>query len=178
MKVNFSFFHSVAQHSVVMSVIYPHFKKFSWNQFSKKVTLKKFLQKNLGGKIFKFPQCAQSQCAQSQCAQSQCAQSQCAQSQCGNWRNSLSHFFWKHFVKAMVLLKKLLNSWFDEFFSARENLLFFHTVAQFTFYGNHENSLSHHFDKKFVKAMFSLHQCTMEILEIHSHICLTKNSWK
>ena len=34
--------------------------------------------------------------------------------QCGNCRNSLSHFFRKNFVKAMILLKKLLNSWFDE----------------------------------------------------------------
>ena len=29
---------------------------------------------------------------------------------CGNCRNSLSHFFHKNFVKAMDLLKKLLNS--------------------------------------------------------------------
>ena len=29
---------------------------------------------------------------------------------CGNCRNSLSHFFRKNFVKATVLLKKLLNS--------------------------------------------------------------------
>ena len=34
--------------------------------------------------------------------------------QCGNYRNSLSHFFCKNFVKAMVLLKKLLKCWFDE----------------------------------------------------------------
>ena len=36
--------------------------------------------------------------------------------QCGNYRNSLSHFFRKNFVKAMDLLKKLLKSWFDELF--------------------------------------------------------------
>ena len=29
--------------------------------------------------------------------------------QCGNCRNSLSHFIRKNFVKAMVLLRKLLN---------------------------------------------------------------------
>ena len=28
----------------------------------------------------------------------------------------------------MVLLKKLLNSWFDDFFLVRENFSFFHTV--------------------------------------------------
>ena len=40
--------------------------------------------------------------------------------QCGNCRYSLSHFFGKNFVKATVLLKKLLNRWFDEiFFSER-----------------------------------------------------------
>ena len=36
--------------------------------------------------------------------------------QCGNYRNSLSHFFGKNFVKVTVLLQKLLNSWFDEIF--------------------------------------------------------------
>ena len=46
--------------------------------------------------------------------------------QCGNCRNSFSHFFRKNFVKAMDLLKKLLNSWFDDFFFSdlRENLSF------------------------------------------------------
>ena len=33
---------------------------------------------------------------------------------CGNYRNILSNFLGKNFVKATVLLKKLLNSWFDE----------------------------------------------------------------
>ena len=47
--------------------------------------------------------------------------------QCGNYRNSLSHFFRKNFVKAMILFKKLLNSWFDEKnFSEREFLVFPH----------------------------------------------------
>ena len=39
---------------------------------------------------------------------------------CGNCRNSLSHFFRKNFVKLMVLVIKLLNSysysWFDEIY--------------------------------------------------------------
>ena len=39
-----------------------------------------------------------------------------AWAQCGNYGNSLSQIFDKNYVKAMVLLKKLLNSWFDEFF--------------------------------------------------------------
>ena len=39
----------------------------------------------------------------------------------------LSHtFFWKKIVKAMVLLKKLLNSWFDEKNYVREFLVFPH----------------------------------------------------
>ena len=33
---------------------------------------------------------------------------------CGNYGNLLSLFFGKNFVKVMVLLTKLLNSWFDE----------------------------------------------------------------
>ena len=33
-----------------------------------------------------------------------------AQPQCGNYGNSLSHFFGKNFVKAAVLLNKLLKS--------------------------------------------------------------------
>ena len=36
--------------------------------------------------------------------------------QCGNCRNSLSHFFHKNFVKAMLLLKNLLDRCFDEIF--------------------------------------------------------------
>ena len=36
--------------------------------------------------------------------------------QCGNFRNSLSRIFGKKFVKATVLLKKLLKRWFDEIF--------------------------------------------------------------
>ena len=44
----------------------------------------------------------------------------------------LSHFFRKNFVKATVLLKKLLNSWFDEkkfSSSEREFLVFLHCVT-------------------------------------------------
>ena len=41
----------------------------------------------------------------------------------------LSHFFGKNFVKVTVLLKKLLDSWFDEFFfPVRENFSFFYSV--------------------------------------------------
>ena len=40
-----------------------------------------------------------------------------------------SQFFRKNFVKAMVLLKKLIDSLFDEIlFSVKENFSFFHTV--------------------------------------------------
>ena len=34
--------------------------------------------------------------------------------QCGNYGNLLSHFFGKNSVKATLLLKKVLNWWFDE----------------------------------------------------------------
>ena len=36
--------------------------------------------------------------------------------------------FRKNFVKAMILLKRLLNSWFDVIFSVRENFSFIHTM--------------------------------------------------
>ena len=64
---------------------------------------------------------------------------QCAQ--CGNCRNSLSHFFRKNFVKAIVLPMKLLKCWFEDIFSVRENFTFFHTVL-----------LSLSFEKYFVKS--------------------------
>ena len=54
--------------------------------------------------------------------------------QCGNCRNSLSHFYRKNFVKAMVLLKKLQKSWFDEiFFSEREFLCGFYEICEITY---------------------------------------------
>ena len=49
--------------------------------------------------------------------------------QCGNYANLLSHIFGKSFVKITVLLKKLLNSCFDEIlFLVRENFSFFHFI--------------------------------------------------
>ena len=40
----------------------------------------------------------------------------------GNYKNSLSHFFDKTFVKVTALLKELLKRWFHEiFFSVRKN---------------------------------------------------------
>ena len=70
-------------------------------------------------------------------------------SQWGNCRNSLSHFFHKNFVKAIVLLKKLQNKWFDEIFPQWENSLFFHTAL-----------------------------CSVEFTKIYSHTFRTKISWK
>ena len=55
---------------------------------------------------------------------------QCAQ--CGNYGNLLSRFFGKSFVKVTVLLKKLLNSWFDEIFLGdSEFSIFPHCVNRF-----------------------------------------------
>ena len=50
-------------------------------------------------------------------------------SQCGNCGNTLSYLLDKNFVKLTFLLKKLLKSWFHDFFSLRENFSFFHTVG-------------------------------------------------
>ena len=68
---------------------------------------------------------------------------------CENCRNSLSHFFRKNFVKSMVLLKKSLNSWFDEIFYQWERISRFSTlwIPQC---GNGRNSLS--LKKNFVKS--------------------------
>ena len=72
--------------------------------------------------------------------------------QCGNCRNSLSYFFRKNFVKATVLLKKLLNSWFDEKNFQWERIFRFSTL----WCGNDRNLLSLFFGKSFVKVMVLL----------------------
>ena len=51
--------------------------------------------------------------------------------QCRNYKYSLSHFFGETFVKATVLLKMLLKSWFHGIFfqsEIRDNFSFFHSV--------------------------------------------------
>ena len=75
--------------------------------FSKSVTFTNFLPKKCESEFLKTP---------------------LHTAQCGNCRNSLSHFFRKNFVKTMVFLKKLLNSWFDEIFFSEREFLVFHTV--------------------------------------------------
>ena len=81
--------------------------------------------------------------------------------QCENCRNSLSHFFCKNVVKAMILQKKLLKIWFDElFYQWRKRISRFSTPWNQwicgTQCGNCRNSLSYFFHKKFVKVMVSL----------------------
>ena len=49
--------------------------------------------------------------------------------QCDNSGNLLSRFFGKNFVKAPFLLKKLLNSWFDEIFFQWEGISRFSTLC-------------------------------------------------
>ena len=49
--------------------------------------------------------------------------------QCGNNRNLLSRFFGKNFVKTTNLLKKSLNSWFDETFFSESKFLVFPQCA-------------------------------------------------
>ena len=50
--------------------------------------------------------------------------------QCGNYSNSLSHFYCKNFVKAMVLVKDLLRVDLTKKISERENFSFFHIVRK------------------------------------------------
>jgi len=79
------------------------------NVLLKNFTLNWFDEKKLRGSEFLvFPHCV---------------------AQCGNCRNSLSHFFHKNFVKAMVLLKKLLKSWYDEIFFQWERISRFSTLC-------------------------------------------------
>ena len=64
------------------------------------------------------------------------------------WNFSLT-VFWKNFVKVIVLLTKLLNSWFDEsFFSGSEFFIF----------PQSEQLDSMNFRKNFVKAMVWFYQ--------------------
>ena len=44
----------------------------------------------------------------------------CTVSQCGNYRNLLSHFFGKNFLKLTFLLKKSPKSWFNKIFTQWE----------------------------------------------------------
>ena len=60
----------------------------------------------------------------------------------------LSHFFHKNFVKATVLLKKLLKSWFDEIFLRWEWIFHFSTLCI-------ENKILSH-EKYFVKPTYSM----------------------
>ena len=53
--------------------------------------------------------------------------SRVAKAQCGNYGNSLSRILGKIYVKVIIILNKLLKSWFDEiFFWEREFLVFPH----------------------------------------------------
>ena len=56
--------------------------------------------------------------------------------ECGNFGNSLSLFFDKNFEKAMVLLNKLLKSWFQEIFFQWENFSFFSHCGESTVWKN------------------------------------------
>ena len=48
---------------------------------------------------------------------------------CGNYRNSLSRLFNKNFVKATILLKKILKSWFHGIFFQWERISRFSTLC-------------------------------------------------
>ena len=119
-------------------------KKKSSNQlfsdfFSKTIVFTKFLRKMCEREFLQFPHCASR--SKISVKSTSLVQSliwrkninfsffHSYSSQCGNCRNSLSHFFRKNFVKAMVLLKKLLNSWFDDFFFQWERISRFFTLC-------------------------------------------------
>ena len=68
----------------------------------------------------------------------------------GNYENLLSHFFGKNFVKATFLLKKSLNSWFDEIFFRWERISRFSTLCSVAQCGKMRNLVSP--KKYFVKS--------------------------
>ena len=97
-------------HSVERQEILSHWKKISSNQlfsylFSKPLFLRNFCEK-MWERISEI--------------------STLCSAHCGNYGNLLSRSFGKNFVKVTVLLKKLLNSWFDEKISVRINFSFYH----------------------------------------------------
>ena len=101
MRLNRSNFHIVQCGKTRNSL---SLKKISSNQlfskfFGKTIAFTRFLLKKCEREFLQFPHCD----------------------------TVLSRFFHIKFVKAMALLEKLLNSWFDEiFFSEREFLIFPH----------------------------------------------------
>ena len=69
-----------------------------------------------------------------------------------------SRFFSKNFGKVMVLLKKLLNSWFDKFL----------------WWVNFSFDFTEIFERDRILWYFSTAQCSVEISKIYSHAFLTK----
>ena len=101
--------HYYATFSCSNTTISKNFREIN-SQYVWHVSLTKFLQKNPFGKSLKLHHMNGGSYVP----------------QCRNCRNSLSHFYRKNFVKAMVLL----NSWFDEiYFSEREFLVFPHCAS-------------------------------------------------
>ena len=84
---------------------------------------------------------------------------------CGKYRYSLSHFFRKNFVKAMDLLMKLLNSWFDEiFFSDREFLVFPHCVIVSCLWRLFEHEFFYFRSSSFTKASIGI--CLLPVVNL------------
>ena len=126
-RPKFEYFHPIvteifARHYLYFYIvekgkIYLHWKKLSSNQlfsnfFSKTVTFTKFLPKMRESEFPEFPQCAV------------CVETAAIY--------TVSHIFGKTFVNLtvlVVLLKKLLNSWFNEIFFSEREFLVFHTVV-------------------------------------------------
>ena len=87
-------------------------------------------------------------------------------SQGGNYGNLLSHILCKNFVKVTVLLKKLLNSWFDEILSFStewkieflygllNKLLGWNSLCNFNFFRQITNLLQHPMGKKALHNLF------------------------
>ena len=104
------------------------------------------MQKNRGGKVFKFPHCGQWISRFPHCAL------------CTVWimrRYSLTRHFWQKFRESNVLTKEITEEliW-RNLFLVRRKFSFFHTVV---WCGNNGNLLSSHiFGKNFVKITFLL----------------------
>ena len=92
---------------------------------------------------------------------------------CGNLGNSLSHSFDKNFVKVMVLLNKLLKSWFDEIFFRWEKISCFSTQCTMTTklytFSSELKLISRKSEKIHKNLNWESPNHSVEITEIYSH---------
>ena len=137
-----------ARHSVVISGIFPHWNFFSSNWFT--VNLTEFLQKIVGEKFANFHTVMPTIFSQKFRQINILLKNSTINWFDGQfcvvvvnfsflhtvcwtvWKlhgNLLSLFLYKNFVKVMILLTKLQNSWFDEIYLMRVNFSFFNRAC-------------------------------------------------